>query len=196
MNARMKEAQGKSGDKLQDAIAMLTADHKKVKGLFDDFEKLKSEEDAGEDKAALVMQICQELTVHARLEEEIFYPAVRDAIDDEDLMDEAEVEHAGAKDLIAQLEEMDPDEDLYDAKVTVLGEQIVHHVKEEEGDMFVKAKKSKLDTEALGEQMLNRKSELLATMDSPSDEEDESEASDDHATSSKKRTSKPAFAKQ
>lgn len=196
MNAKMKEAQGKSGDKLQDAIAMLTADHKKVKGLFEDFEKMKSEDDAGEDKAALVKQICQELTVHAQLEEEIFYPAVREAIEDEDLMDEAEVEHACAKDLIAQLEEMDPEDELYDAKVTVLGEQIVHHVKEEEGDMFVKAKKSKVDTEALGEQMARRKSELLAAMDSPADEEDEGEASDDHATSSKKRTSKPSFDKR
>ena len=194
MNAKMKEAQGKSGDKLQDAIAMLTADHKKVKGLFDDFEKMKSEEDASEDKAALVMQICQELTVHAQLEEEIFYPAVRDAIEDADLMDEAEVEHACAKELIAQLEEMDPDEELYDAKVTVLGEQIVHHVKEEEGDMFVKAKKSELDMESLGEQMANRKSELLAAMDSPSDEE--SEASDNNAPSSKNRTSKPTSSKR
>lgn len=173
---------------------MLTADHKKVKGLFDDFKKLKSKEDSGERKAALVVQICQELTVHAELEEEMFYPAVRDAIDDEDLMDEAEVEHACAKELIAQLEGMDPEDDLYDAKVTVLGEQIQHHVKEEEGDMFVKAKKAKVDTEALGEQMARRKTELMAGMDSPSDEDDDFEQGDDHATSPQRKLSKQSRA--
>ena len=84
----------------------------------------------------MVRKICNELTVHAQIEEEIFYPAVRKAIDDGDLMDEALVEHAGAKELISQLEAMDPEDELYDAKVTVLGEQIDHHVKEEEGEMF------------------------------------------------------------
>jgi len=147
----------------QDAIAMLTADHKKVKKLFADFDKLK---DAGsdEDKASIVDQICNELKIHTELEEEIFYPAVRKAIDDGDLMDEALVEHAGAKDLIAQLEDASPEDDLYDAKVTVLGEQIDHHVKEEEGDMFPKAKKAKVDTEALGATMLKRKITLMKKM--------------------------------
>ena len=147
----------------QDAIAMLTADHKKVKKLFADFDKLK---DAGsdEDKASIVDQICNELKIHTELEEEIFYPAVRKAIDDGDLMDEALVEHAGAKDLIAQLEDARPEDDLYDAKVTVLGEQIQHHVKEEEGDMFPKAKKAKVDTEALGATMLKRKITLMKKM--------------------------------
>jgi hemerythrin superfamily protein len=148
----------------QDAIAMLMADHKKVKTLFAQFEKLK-EGGSDEDKSALVEQICNELKVHAAIEEEIFYPAVREAIEDADLMDEALVEHAGAKELIAQLEEASPQDDLYDAKVTVLGEQIEHHVKEEEGDMFPKAKKAKVDTEALGEAMMQRKGDLLA--DSP-----------------------------
>ena len=154
-----------STDRLQaqDAIAMLTADHKKVKKLFADFDKLK---DAGsdEDKASLVDQICNELKIHTELEEEIFYPAVRKAIDDGDLMDEALVEHAGAKDLIAQLEDASPEDDLYDAKVTVLGEQIDHHVKEEEGQMFPKAKKAKVDTEALGATMLKRKITLMKKM--------------------------------
>jgi hemerythrin superfamily protein len=147
----------------QDAIAMLTADHKKVKKLFADFDKLK---DAGsdQDKASIVDQICNELKIHTELEEEIFYPAVRKAIDDGDLMDEALVEHAGAKDLIAQLEDASPEDDLYDAKVTVLGEQIDHHVKEEEGDMFPKAKKAKVDTEALGATMLKRKITLMKKM--------------------------------
>jgi hemerythrin superfamily protein len=159
----------------QDAVALLTADHKKVKKLFSDFEDLK-EDGSDEDKAAIVEQICNELKIHTTLEEEIFYPAVRKAIEEEDLMDEALVEHAGAKELIAQLEEASPDDDLYDAKVTVLGEQIDHHVKEEEGEMFPKAKKAKLDTEALGAKMLKRKSALLQTMGLEQEEESEEEA--------------------
>jgi hemerythrin superfamily protein len=147
----------------QDAIAMLMADHKKVKKLFSDFDKLK-EEGGDEEKSAIVDQICNELKIHTELEEEIFYPAVRNAIDDSDLMDEALVEHAGAKDLIAQLEDASPEDDLYDAKVTVLGEQIDHHVKEEEGSIFPKVKKAKVDTEALGSTMTKRKIALLDKM--------------------------------
>ena len=120
------------GAQEQDAIAMLTADHKKVKKLFSDFDKLK-DEGSDEDKSVIVEQICNALKIHTELEEEIFYPAVRKAIDDSDLMDEALVEHAGAKELIAQLEDARPDDELYDAKDNVLGEQIDHHVKEEEG---------------------------------------------------------------
>ena len=147
-----------------DAIAMLVADHKQVKALFEEFKNIKDDGD-DDQKAALVEQICAALTVHAELEEEIFYPAAREQIGDEDLMDEAEVEHAGAKDLIAQLESMEPGDDLYDAKVTVLGEQIDHHVKEEEGDMFPKVKKAKVDTAALGAEMAARKQELAPPED-------------------------------
>jgi hemerythrin superfamily protein len=147
----------------EDAIAMLMADHKKVKRLFSEFARLK-EEGSPEDKAAIVEQVCTELKIHAALEEEIFYPAARKAINDGDLMDEALVEHSGAKALIEQLKDASPDDDLYDAKVTVLGEQIDHHVKEEEGEMFPKAAKSKLDTAALGAEMLERKSTLLSEM--------------------------------
>ena len=150
--------------KSDDAVAMLTADHLKVKSLFEQFAQLKSEDDAYDQKAALVLRICQELTVHAQLEEELFYPAVRDAIDDQDLMDEATVEHDCAKELIAQLQEMEPEDDLFDAKVTVLGEQIRHHIKEEEDEMFVKAKKAKLDTAALGEDMASRRKELMSEL--------------------------------
>jgi hemerythrin superfamily protein len=158
----------------QDAIAMLMADHKKVKKLFSDFDKLK-EEGGDDEKSAIVDQICNELKIHTELEEEIFYPAVRKAIDDSDLMDEALVEHAGAKDLIAQLEDASPEDDLYDAKVTVLGEQIDHHVKEEEGSIFPKAKKAKVDTEALGSTMTKRKIALMDKMGMNAEED----ASDD-----------------
>jgi hemerythrin superfamily protein len=150
----------------EDAITLLTADHAKVKKLFKEFADLKEEDGSAEDKSALVTQICNELRVHTEIEEEIFYPAVRKAIDDGDLMDEALVEHAGAKELIAQLEDMSPDDELYDAKVTVLGEQIQHHVKEEEGEMFPKAKKAKVDGEALGVEMTERKAELMAEAES------------------------------
>jgi hemerythrin superfamily protein len=166
---------GGSGTQAQDAIAMLMADHKKVKKLFSDFNKLK-QEGSDEDKTAIVYQICNELKIHTELEEEIFYPAVRKAIDDSDLMDEALVEHAGAKDLIAQLEDASPDDDLYDAKVSVLGEQIDHHVKEEEGEMFPKAKKAKVDTDALGATMLRRKIALMNKMGMNADNDDSDDA--------------------
>lgn len=143
-----------------DAIAMLTADHAKVKSLFEQFEKLTDRSKVSKKK--LADQICSELTIHTQLEEEIFYPGVRGPIHDDDLMDEALVEHAAAKELIAQIREMDPGDDLYDAKVKVLSEQIEHHVGEEEGDMFPEARKSKADLVALGEQMAQLKERLLA----------------------------------
>jgi hemerythrin superfamily protein len=133
----------------------------RVARLFAQFNKLK-DVGADEDKARVVATICRELSVHAQIEEEIFYPAVRKVIEDDDLMDEAWVEQAGAKELIAQLREANPDDDLYDAKVTVLAEQIDHHVQEEEKDMFPQARRSELDTAALGAQMRARKAELLS----------------------------------
>ena len=146
-----------------DAIALLTKDHENVKKLFKQYEKMK-ESASGEEKAALAAQVCLELTVHAQVEEELFYPTVREAIDDSDLMDEAEVEHASAKDLIAQISDMDPDDEFFDAKVKVLGEYIDHHVKEEENEMFPKAKKAKVDMETLGAALEVRKEELMAEM--------------------------------
>lgn len=143
-----------------DAIALLTADHKKVKDLFEQFEGLSDRSKVNKKKIA--DQICLELTVHAQVEEEIFYPAVRKPIKDDDLMDEAVVEHASAKELIAQISEMDPGDDLYDAKVKVLSEQIDHHVEEEEGEMFPKVRKSGVDLDELGQQMAARKEELMA----------------------------------
>ena len=154
-----KQANGRSQ---HDAVKLLTDDHKKVKKLFKDFEKLTDGNGSTKEKSAIVQEICMELTVHAKVEEEIFYPAVRESIDDEDLMDEADVEHAGAKSLIAQLETMKPGDDHYDAKVTVLGEYIDHHVKEEQDEMFPKAKRAKVDMAELGERILRRKQELQA----------------------------------
>ena len=145
-----------------DAIKLLTDDHKEVKKMFAEFKKMADTDDS-DAKEALVAQICTELTVHAAVEEEIFYPAARAAIDDGALLDEAEVEHASAKDLIAQLKAMSASDNLYDAKVNVLGEYIEHHVKEEEGDMFVKVEKAKLDLEQLGQEMSMRKEELKAS---------------------------------
>ncbi len=157
----MAQARPKSTRKsTQDAIALLTDDHKKVKKMFKDFEKLKKGEGSDDRKEHLVQQICMELTIHAQVEEEIFYPAVRDAIDDDDLMDEADVEHASCKELIAQLESMSAGDDHYDAKVTVLGEFIDHHVKEEQDEMFPKVKKAKVDTVELGARIAQRKQEL------------------------------------
>ena len=153
-----------SDEPKDDAIALLTEDHRKVQALFKQFESLKESEGKRDDKAALVQQICTELTLHALVEEEIFYPAVRKAIDDDDLMDEADVEHASAKDLIAQLEAMSPGDDHYDAKVTVLGEQIDHHVEEEQNEMFAKARKADVDVRALGEEIATRKAELKSEL--------------------------------
>jgi hemerythrin-like domain-containing protein len=144
-----------------DAVAMLKADHKKVLDMFQKFEKM---EEDGAQKAELVKQICDELVVHTTLEEEIFYPAVRAAIDDHDLMDEAEVEHESAKSLIDQLNGMQPGDERFQATVTVLGEYIKHHVKEEHKEMFPKAKKAKVDLAALGEEMTARKMELMRQM--------------------------------
>ena len=142
-----------------DAIGMLIADHKKVQKAFKDFEKLKKG-GSKRAKSDIVRQTCADLTVHTKIEEEIFYPAARKAIKDGDLMDEATVEHAGAKELIAQLESMQPGDDLYDAKFTVLGESVNHHIREEQNEMFPKVRKTKLDLNALGEQMAQRKAQL------------------------------------
>ena len=155
----------------KDAIALLTADHKKVQKLFKEFEKL-GEEDQ-ERKAEIVQITCGELKVHAAIEEEIFYPAMREALEEQDILDEAEVEHASAKELIAQLESMKPDDDLFDAKFTVLGEYINHHVKEEQGEMFTKAKKTDVDLAALGEEMMTRKQELMLELGLAGVEEEE-----------------------
>jgi hemerythrin superfamily protein len=147
-----------------DATVLLQRDHNDVKKLFKQYEKLADGEAEGSERQALAEQICTMLTVHATIEEDIFYPAAREAEVDDDLLDEAEVEHASAKDLIAQIRSMSPDDDLYDAKVTVLGEYIDHHVQEEEGEMFPKCRRAKMDLAGLAQALAERKSELMAEM--------------------------------
>jgi hemerythrin superfamily protein len=144
-----------------DATILLERDHGDVKKLFKQYDKLAESEADAEERKALAEEICAMLTVHATIEEEIFYPAAREAGVDDDLLDKAEVEHATAKDLIAQIESMDPDDDLYDAKVTVLGEYIDHHVQEEEGEMFPKCRRAKMDLAGLAAALAERKSELM-----------------------------------
>ena len=158
--ANSPRATARTRNGAQDAIQLLRADHRKVQGLFDEFEKARGDDK----KAELAREICAELKVHAQIEEEIFYPAAREAIKDQDLLDEATVEHASAKDLIAQIEGMGPGDELFDAKVIVLGEYIKHHVKEEHNELFPKLKKTKLDLKALGEQLAERKEALMAEM--------------------------------
>ncbi|MFD1189660.1 hemerythrin domain-containing protein [Phenylobacterium conjunctum] len=146
------------------AISLLKKDHREVEGWFDEYEQL---DDEGE-KLELFNRIALALKVHTRIEEEIFYPETRADVE-EDLLDEAYVEHDGAKKLIAEIEAMAPDAPLYDAKVKVLGEYIKHHVKEEEqaGGMFAQAKRGDEDLDAMGERLQARKEELMAELGGP-----------------------------
>ena len=142
----------------KDAIALLEADHEAVSQLFDEYEKTRSVPN----KKALVSEICTALSVHAQIEEEIFYPAVKSASKDKLLVPEATVEHSGVKNLIAQLQGAEPDGEMYDAKVKVLSEYVKHHVNEEQNEMFPKAKASSLDMVDLGTRLAARKEDLLA----------------------------------
>lgn len=141
-----------------DAIKLLTEDHKNVKNMFKEFENLSDRSKVSKKKIA--DQICQALILHTQIENEIFYPAARAATKDDDMLDEALVEHDAAKKLIEEITNMDPGDDLYDAKLKVLSEQIDHHVKEEEGEMFPAVRKSDLDLDALGEKITHRKQQL------------------------------------
>jgi hypothetical protein len=146
-------------EKPQDAIALIKADHEKVKKLIDRFEKT---EDTIE-KRKIVAEALQELKLHATMEEDLFYPSVRHEIDDQEgMMDEADEEHHVAKVLIAELEKMSGHEDHWEAKFTVLAENIRHHIKEEEGDMLPEARKTDIDMKALGLQMKELKEKLKA----------------------------------
>jgi hypothetical protein len=140
------------------AIRLLKADHREVEGWFDEYEQL----DDDKEKLELFKRIATALKVHTQIEEEIFYAEERGEVED-DMLDEAQVEHDGAKKLIAEIEKMRPGDDLYDAKVKVLGEYIKHHVKEEEqpGGIFAQAKKGDLDLDEMGERIKARKEWLM-----------------------------------
>lgn len=156
--ASRKAVKPQAAAKPLEAIALLRADHKAVDALFAEYEKAR----APSKKKQLVSKICTELSVHAQVEEEIFYPAVKQALKDKELVPEAIVEQATMKDLIAQVEGKEPDGEMFDAKVKVLSEYVKHHVKEEHTEMFPKAKTTKLDMLELGGLMVERKKVLLA----------------------------------
>jgi hemerythrin superfamily protein len=150
----------KTAARSQDALAFLRADHDAVIAMFKKFEKSKDDEQ----KQQLADRICKELTAHTQIEDEIFYPAIRDAHpvkDSDDILDEADVEHDGAKKLIEDIQSSSVGEDKFDAKITVLSEYIKHHVKEEYDSIFPAAKKAKIDLKSMGEQLASRKQELL-----------------------------------
>lgn len=151
-----------ANDAPRDAIALLKQDHRVVEKLFDQFE------DADDDELqAIAERICQLLTVHAQIEEELFYPQALDEFEDEedlDLIHEADVEHQSAKDLIAKIEGMTSDDERFKATVTVLGEYVKHHVKEEENELFPKVKKTELDLKDMGAQLFERKMQLMQAM--------------------------------
>lgn len=156
-SATKKTAPREKAPKAQDATALLRADHKLVSELFAGYEKATSKSR----KKELVAQICAELSLHAQVEEEIFYPAVKAALKDRELVPEATVEHATLKDLIDQVEGIDPDGEMFEARIKVLSEYVKHHVAEEQNELFPKARSSDLDMRELGERIAARKEELL-----------------------------------
>ena len=152
---------GSTTPKSDPASRLLMQDHRAVEKLFKQYEKAKEDDRA---KQEIYRQIAMELKIHTQIEEEIYYPASRPHVEEEDTVNEAVVEHASAKDLIAQLDKMDPSDQYYDAKVKVLQEMIEHHVEEEEKEYFPEVRKSDLDLKAVGEQLKMRKEELMAKM--------------------------------
>lgn len=158
--ARMMSQQVSEQKVPGDAIALLEQDHREVEALYEQFEQAES----SSEKSELAWKICLALTVHAEIEEEIFYPRARRNIDETELLDEAEVEHASAKQLIAEIEEMTPRDKLFDAKVKVLVEYVKHHVKEEETELFPKVRESGMDLHEMGRMLTERKLELLSAL--------------------------------
>ena len=147
----------------KDILSLLMAEHREAKAMFQQYHRLAEAGGKGDERMLLASQICVALTLHTQLEEEILYPAARTVLThDEDIVDEAYVEHAGAKSLIAQIKTMTSDQPLFDAKVHVLGEYIDHHVKEEETEFFPKLRKTLLDLDAMGDQIAARKKQLMA----------------------------------
>ncbi|MFL6551710.1 MAG: hemerythrin domain-containing protein [Povalibacter sp.] len=169
-----RATQSRNSDKPQDAIALLKQDHRTVEQLFEQFED--TEEGEG---IPIAQQVCQLLTIHTQIEEEILYPAAKEALAAEDeeeaeLVYEAEVEHASAKDLIAKIEDMTEQDEQYNATVKVLSEYVKHHVKEEEGEFFPALKKTELDLKELGSRLADRKQQLMTAMGVAEPEQQES----------------------
>ena len=166
-------AAGAAGD-AEDALALLSAAHSEVAQLFEEYADLADADGSDADRRALVAEICLQLTVHSRLEEEMFYPAVRQALGENELVEEAEAEHRGIEEAMDDLRAMDPADEGYDERVDVLRESVEHHVAEEEGSMFPMVLDSSLDIDRLGEQMAARREELLAQVrDEQSDDYEE-----------------------
>jgi hemerythrin-like domain-containing protein len=165
VTTRKKSSRPKSrrSSREPEVLTILKTDHKNVQKLFRDFERLS--EDDEDEKEQIVSRACSELSAHANMEEEIVYPAIREVLTDGEVMDEAEVEHASAKQLISELERMSPGDRLYDATFKVLGEYVKHHVKEEEGEMFRQAKRARLDGDALAEQVAEHKGTMSSAME-------------------------------
>lgn len=149
-------------ERQQDAIKLLKADHREVSDLLEEFESADHEE-----KARIAQRICAALTVHAQIEEELLYPEAREALDEEDreLVNEADVEHASIKQLVAEVEDSGPEDEHFDARVTVIGEYVKHHVKEEEKELFPKLRETELDLDELGARLATRKAELMGEME-------------------------------
>jgi hemerythrin superfamily protein len=145
----------------QTALDLLTADHAEVKRVFQQFEKLKKTDDI-EGMQQVAQAACKALRIHAQIEEEIFYPALREAGDAEDALDEADVEHSHIKELVEQIASSEADDELFAARFKVLSEYVEHHVQEEESTIFSKARKAGLDLVVLGEQLESRKAELAS----------------------------------
>ena len=142
------------------AFELLEQDHREVEEWFDEYDELKEDNRKGD----LAEKICLALKVHAQIEEEIFYPEAREATKDNDLIDEAVVEHATVKNLIGEIEAMEVGEELYDAKMRVLGEMVKHHIKEEEEELFPEIEAAKMDLDAVGKEIAERKEQLMSEM--------------------------------
>ena len=149
----------------QDAVSLLTSDHAEVKQMFEEYRQLVQDNADDDRRDELAAEICSALTVHAEIEEDIFYPALRERLEDDLALDQAEVEHAIARDLIEQIEAMEPDDALFDARVLVLAEYVEHHVQEEESEIFPQAEKSGIDLEELGAELAERRHELRAELE-------------------------------
>ena len=149
----------------QDAVSLLTSDHAEVKQMFEEYRQLVQDNADDDRRDELAAEICSALTVHAEIEEDIFYPALRERLDDDLALDQAEVEHAIARDLVEQIEAMEPDDALFDARMLVLAEYVEHHVQEEESEIFPQAEKSGIDLDELGAELAARRHELLAELE-------------------------------